>query len=110
MIALSFLLAAFAIVDWYHFYSSNSYKGILGVFGLGAGVAVTALTIASLISGSSLVQLASFESLGSWATLEWFLRVYIGGIGTAAAAIVSIPRLFLIRTIEEGDLPHANDA
>jgi hypothetical protein len=110
VIVLSFLLTAFILMDWYHLYASNSYRGILSGLGLGLGAAGAALTVVSFGNGAPVIDLALFESLAHWQGYAFLMKVYICGVGFAAVSLVSIPRLILIRMLSADDLPQAADA
>ena len=105
VIVLSFLLAGFVIADWYHMYSSNSFRGAFSAIAFGAGIATVSLLIAVVITGSSIVELAMFERVEAWENGGWFLRAYIAGIGLSAASIVGVARLLVITGLGESDLP-----
>jgi hypothetical protein len=110
VIVLSFALGAFAIADWYYMYMTNSFNGIAWAIALGALVAVGALLIASVASGASVADLALFHSVEIWDGQRISLRAYVAGVGVVAVALVSVPRLLLIRSLSPQPLPVKHDA
>ena len=107
VIILSVVLAVFVLTDWYHLYISNSYKGIFGGVILGFSVAVLSLVIASMAISISAVDLALLNDNGAWSEATLLFKGYVVGAGIMAAALFSIPRLWLIRLISNSELPHA---
>ena len=105
VIVLSFLLGAFVIADWYHFYYSNSFGGAIGAIGFGVGIAVLALVVGMALTSTPVVELAMFERVEDWENIGWLLRAYVAGIGMAAAAVVGVVRLLLITALGESNLP-----
>ena len=105
VIVLSFLLGAFVIADWYHFYYSNSFGGAFGAIGLGIGFAVLALVVVMALTSTPIIELAMFERVEDWENIGWLLRAYVAGIGMAAAAVVGVVRLLLITALGESYLP-----
>lgn len=104
---LSVVLAVFVLTDWYHLYTSNSYKGIFGGVALGLSVAVLSLATASLTLPISAIELALLNDHGGWAEAKLLFKGYVVGIGIMAAALFSIPRLWLIHLVSKSDLPHS---
>ena len=105
VIVISFLLAAFVIADWYHFYSSNTFYGAFGAIGFGAVMMTISLVVTAMVTGASIVELATFENHESRGGLNWLLRFYVAGMGVFAAAIVGVVRLIVIRGLGGSDLP-----
>jgi hypothetical protein len=109
VIIMSFALAAFVIMDWYHFYSSNSFRGAVGAITLGVAMAIISLLAAATFSDSSIAELATFERVEAWGNQSWLLRGHVAGIGVSTAAIVGIGRLLAITSIGEIDLHAPSD-
>lgn len=104
---LSVVLAVFVLADWYYLYISNTYKGILGGVALGGSIAVLSLAIASMVISGSAIELALLDDNGAWSEARLLFKGYVVGAGIMAAALFSIPRLWLIRLFCNSELPHA---
>lgn len=107
VIMLSAVLAIFVLTDWYHLYISNSYKGVLGGVALGVSIAVLSLAIASMLISVPAIELALLNDNGAWSEARFLFKGYVVGAGIMAAALFSIPRLWLIRLFSNSELPHA---
>jgi len=106
VIMLSFFLAGFLIADWYHFYSGNSYSGIGWALVTGIVAAFVSVAIVAILTGSSIWEIAALESPESWDGFSsYVLRFYITGVGIVLTAVVSIPRLFLVKYFSNEELP-----
>lgn len=106
VIVLVALLGAFVLADWYHFYMSNSYRGLFGAIILGVCASGISLAVAHGITSTPIETLAFFEDIDGWGGLRGFMRSYVAGLGITGAAIFSIPRLLLIKLVGEGKLPN----
>ena len=109
VIITSFLLGAFAIADWYHFYYSNTLKGLLTTIGLGLSAAFVIAAIVSATSESSVGDIFRFTDVTAWEDKEWLLRIFIGSLGLTGVAILGIPRLAIVKGFGGPALP-TNDA
>lgn len=108
VIVLSFLLGAFLIADWYHFYYGNSYPGIVYGAVLGVLLAVFGLGVAVLVTSYTISELALFDPAGAWSGRSIALKCYISGMGLTATALASVPRLALIHLVSGNGVPRAN--
>ena len=64
------------------------------------------LNIASMAISVSALELALLNDNGAWSEAKLLFKGYVVGSGIMAAAIFSIPRLWLIRLICNSELPH----
>jgi len=110
VIILSFGLSAFAIGDWYHLYCTNSYSGIRIGAVLGIVMVVVPTIYVSWRSDASPLDAALFRPSSIWDGHTYGLRTYLAGIGVVGTAIVSVPRLALIKAISQRPLPVPHDA
>jgi uncharacterized membrane protein YidH (DUF202 family) len=51
LILLGFILLALALMDWYHLYFSNTFKGIAYNFSLFSIVAIASVLLTNMLSG-----------------------------------------------------------
>ena len=105
IIFLSLILSAFVISDWYHFYFTNSGAGLAITLLSGVGCAALILLLASKADLEAMYTLGLFRSVKAWEPMHWGLRYYVSALGFTATALVSIPRLLLIKLICKGNLP-----
>jgi len=107
VIMLAVVLGVFVLADWYHLYTSNSYKGIFGCVALGFITAALSLFLASTFISTPALDLATLNDNGAWSEAKILFKGYVIGIGITAAALFSIPRLWLIKLLSNSKLPHA---
>ncbi|MCK5881161.1 MAG: hypothetical protein KAG18_04740 [Sinobacterium sp.] len=105
LILLSFILLALALMDWYHLYFSNTYKGIIYNFSLFSSAALCSVLLTKFLSGYSFIQLASLTDPEQWVNYNILFKAYIVSFGIALISILSVPRLLLIKTITKQPLP-----
>jgi hypothetical protein len=109
LILLGFILLALALMDWYHLYFSNTFKGIAYNFSLFSIVAIASVLLTNMLSGFGFKQLALLSNPDQWASYNILFRVYIVSFGIALISTLSVPRLLLIKTITKQPLPqHGN--
>jgi hypothetical protein len=109
-IVVSFGLSAFAIGDWYHFYYTNSYSGIRLGLVIGSVMATAPTVYVALRSNTSPIDAAMFGPSTIWDGYGYGLRIYLAGVGVVGTAIISIPRLALLKAVSQRPLPVPHDA
>jgi len=105
VIILSAFLSVFVLFDWYHAYFSNTYIGLFKAFISGLSFAFIILVISSQFVEHTIYELAFLKSSDAWSSITTLFRFYMASVGIAAAAIFSLPRLFLIKKITNDNLP-----
>lgn len=110
VILLSFGLSAFAIGDWYHFHYTNTFAGIRLAMALGLLLVAASALYVSWVAKASLIDVFMFSPSTLWDGHRYGLKAFLAGIGVVGTAIVSIPRLVLIRALSGQSLPVPHDA
>lgn len=100
----TFILGIVIFADWYHIYFTNTYKSIFLAFATGISVSIVSIVAASFFSENKIIELLSLQN-ESWEGSKGFFKLFITGSGIACSAIISIPRLFLIRLFTKNELP-----
>ena len=106
LIMLGFILLALALMDWYHLYFSNTFKGIAFNFSLFSIGALASVLLTNMLSGFDFKQLALLSNPDQWASYNILFRIYIVSFGLALISTLSVPRLLLIKIITEQPLPN----
>jgi hypothetical protein len=105
IILLAIILGTFVFADWYHFYMTNSFRGILNSITLGLSVGLISILIATALSSATVLEIALFKNASDWEQMGWLLRAYFVAVGLVCTSIVSLPRLWFISLICKGKLP-----
>ena len=104
-----FIGVGFLISDWYHFYFTNSIKGVFGLFSVGMILVVLTLLIELVVAGTKPINVESLMSVAEWDKTKLIFKLYFLGIGAIGTAIYSLPRLFLIKLIDGSKLPENSE-
>ena len=105
IILLAIILGTFVFADWYHFYMTNSFRGILNSITLGLSVGLISILIATALSSATFLEIALINNIDDWDQMEVLLRAYFVAVGLICTSIVSLPRLWLISLICKEKLP-----
>ena len=108
MVLLCWLLGALTLADWYGYHMTNSYANILTCILIGSCVAILSLAVEHIYTGKSIYELFTFQD-DAWIHNNTLLKFYVVGWGVSFVALVSLPRLYIIRFFTLEELPETDE-